>query len=125
MLIAQRTGEQIDDLLPRVDQTRTIHCGAREWCTISDHHPSESMMRADRVEEGWVVSEPNDLLRAARERTESPHASGDHLSREELADLVNAWLFEHTGGRQAELDSNYLGKSPPPEATPIRTDLLS
>jgi hypothetical protein len=56
------------------------------------------------------VGEPNDLLRGARERTESPHASGDCLSREELADLVNAWLFEHTGGRRAELDGNYIGK---------------
>ncbi|MGQ0779383.1 MAG: hypothetical protein ACT4NY_34040 [Pseudonocardiales bacterium] len=44
--------------------------------------------------EGWVVGEPSDLLRGTRERTESPRASGDHLSREELADLINAWLFE-------------------------------
>ncbi|HSL07021.1 MAG TPA: XRE family transcriptional regulator, partial [Pseudonocardiaceae bacterium] len=56
------------------------------------------------------MGEPNDLLRGARERNESPHASGDCLSREELADLVNAWLFEHTGGRRAELDGNYIGK---------------
>ncbi|MGH3932729.1 MAG: XRE family transcriptional regulator, partial [Pseudonocardiaceae bacterium] len=56
------------------------------------------------------MSKPNDLLRGARERTESPHASGDCLSREELADLVNAWLFEHTGSRRAEVDGNYIGK---------------
>lgn len=30
---------------------------------------------------------------------------------EELADLVNAWVFEHTeGGRVIELDANYIGK---------------
>ncbi|MGH3922615.1 MAG: XRE family transcriptional regulator [Pseudonocardiaceae bacterium] len=56
------------------------------------------------------MGEPNDLLRGARERTESPHASGDHLSREELADLINAWLFERTGSHRAELDGNYIGK---------------
>ncbi|MGH3941177.1 MAG: XRE family transcriptional regulator [Pseudonocardiaceae bacterium] len=56
------------------------------------------------------MSKPNDLLRGAREGIESPHASGDHLSREELADLVNTWLFEHTGSQRAELDSNYIGK---------------
>ncbi len=56
------------------------------------------------------MGEPNDLLRGARERIESPHASGDHLSREELADLVNTWLFERTGSRRAELDGNYIGK---------------
>ncbi|MGH3912611.1 MAG: XRE family transcriptional regulator [Pseudonocardiaceae bacterium] len=56
------------------------------------------------------MAEPNDLLRGAREGIESPHASGDHLSREELADLINAWLFEHTGSQRAELDSNYIGK---------------
>ncbi|MGH3916444.1 MAG: XRE family transcriptional regulator [Pseudonocardiaceae bacterium] len=56
------------------------------------------------------MGEPNDLLRGAREGIESPHASGDHLSREELADLVNAWLFDRTGSRRGELDGNYIGK---------------
>jgi len=36
-----------------------------------------------------VVAEPNDQLRRARERTESPHATGEPLSRQELAELVN------------------------------------
>ncbi len=45
-----------------------------------------------------VVAEPNDQLRGARERVESPNVGGDHLSRQELAELVNAWVFEHTGG---------------------------
>jgi hypothetical protein len=55
------------------------------------------------------MAEPNDLLRRAREQVESPYASGDCLSRQELAELVNAWVFEHTGG-VVELDANYIGK---------------
>jgi hemerythrin len=46
------------------------------------------------------VAEPNDALRRARENAESPHASGDCLSRQELAELVNDWLFEHTENHQ-------------------------
>ncbi|MGH4025111.1 MAG: hypothetical protein ACRDRV_11080 [Pseudonocardiaceae bacterium] len=45
----------------------------------------------------------------ARERVESPYSSGDCLSRQELAELVNAWVFERTG-RVLELDANYVGK---------------
>lgn len=56
-----------------------------------------------------MTTEPNDFLRRARERVESPNASGEPLSRQELADLVNAWLFEHKG-RNAELTANYIGK---------------
>lgn len=57
------------------------------------------------------MAEPNDLLRRARESVESPSASGDCLSRQELAELVNAWVYEHTKGhRIIELDANYLGK---------------
>jgi hypothetical protein len=55
------------------------------------------------------VAEPNDLLRQARERVESPHATGEPLSRQELAELVNQWIFEHAG-RTVELDANYVGK---------------
>ena len=35
--------------------------------------------------------------------------SADCLSRQELAELVNAGIFEHTG-RVLELDANYIGK---------------
>ena len=57
------------------------------------------------------MAEPNDELRRARERTESPHATGEPLSRQELAELVNAWVFEHTEDhRVIELDANYIGK---------------
>ncbi|MGH8574537.1 MAG: XRE family transcriptional regulator, partial [Gammaproteobacteria bacterium] len=55
------------------------------------------------------MAEPNDQLRRARERIESPYASGDCLSRQELAELVNAWVYEHTK-RTVELDANYIGK---------------
>jgi hypothetical protein len=36
------------------------------------------------------MAESNDLLRRARENVASPNASGDCLSRQELAELVNA-----------------------------------
>jgi hypothetical protein len=55
------------------------------------------------------VAEPNDPLRRARERVESPHATGEPLSRQELADLINAWVFENTG-HTIEIDANYIGK---------------
>nr|WP_232328210.1 XRE family transcriptional regulator [Kibdelosporangium sp. MJ126-NF4]CEL18591.1 Putative arylsulfatase regulatory protein [Kibdelosporangium sp. MJ126-NF4]CTQ98076.1 Putative arylsulfatase regulatory protein [Kibdelosporangium sp. MJ126-NF4] len=53
--------------------------------------------------------EPNEQLRRARERVESPHATGEPLSRQELAELVNKWVFEYTG-RNIALDANYIGK---------------
>ena len=57
------------------------------------------------------MAEPNDQLRRARERTESPHATGEALSRQQLAELVNACVFEHTEDhRVIELDANYIGK---------------
>lgn len=55
------------------------------------------------------VSDTNDQLRRARERTESPNSTGQPLSRQELAELVNAWVFEHKN-RTVELDVNYVGK---------------
>ena len=42
------------------------------------------------------MSEPNDHLRRARERITSPHATGAPLSRQELAELVNAWVYHNT-----------------------------
>ena len=38
-----------------------------------------------------------------------PHVTGEALSRQELAELVNAWVFEHQA-RVIELDANYIGK---------------
>lgn len=55
------------------------------------------------------MAEPNELLRAARERTESPHRPGKPMSRAELAEAVCAWIREKTG-RGSGLDANYIGK---------------
>lgn len=58
-----------------------------------------------------MAREPNDHLRRARERVESPYATGQPLSRGELADLVNAWVYEHTHAKRVvALDANYFGK---------------
>jgi transcriptional regulator with XRE-family HTH domain len=51
----------------------------------------------------------NDQLRAARERTASPNNPGEGLSRQELAELVNAYLWE-IHQKRVELDANYIGK---------------
>jgi hypothetical protein len=56
-----------------------------------------------------TTTEPNEQLRARREATTSRSAPGEHLSRQELAELVNAHVAEHTGQAGA-LDSNYVGK---------------
>ena len=55
------------------------------------------------------MSEPNELLRQARERMPSRLAPGDCLSRQELAEQVNQWLYDRTKKR-VELDANYIGK---------------
>ncbi|GAA3852327.1 hypothetical protein GCM10022243_17480 [Saccharothrix violaceirubra] len=51
----------------------------------------------------------NDRLRAARERTESPVNPGECLSRQELAELVNAHVWRQHG-TTVEIDANYVGK---------------
>jgi hypothetical protein len=54
------------------------------------------------------VAELNDHLRRARERVESPNATGEPLSRQELAELVNAWVYANTTPhRVIELDASY------------------
>ncbi|WP_205629605.1 hypothetical protein [Jiangella muralis] len=55
------------------------------------------------------MREPNEQLRLARESTPSADVPGTAMSRQELADRVNALLFERTG-RLSELDDNYVGK---------------
>lgn len=55
------------------------------------------------------MPEPNRLLRAARERVPSPSAPGEHASRAEVAEAVNAWLWEATGKCHA-LDAHYLAR---------------
>lgn len=61
------------------------------------------------MEDQREVGEHNTLLRAARERLPSRRVPGEPLSRAELAELVNAWLWEHTGQRY-ELDDHLVGK---------------
>ncbi|ADB35182.1 hypothetical protein Kfla_6179 [Kribbella flavida DSM 17836] len=55
------------------------------------------------------MPEPNELLRAARERTPSVRAPGEHMSRSELAERVCAWLWETTHVKY-DLDGHYLAK---------------
>lgn len=57
------------------------------------------------------MAEPNDRLRRARERVESPNATGEPLSRQELAELVNAWVYDNTNPRRIiATDANYVGQ---------------
>ncbi|MFF0572744.1 hypothetical protein [Streptosporangium saharense] len=51
----------------------------------------------------------NDALRGARERLLSPVTPGQPTSRQELADLVNAWIYQRHQ-RTTCLTANYLGK---------------
>ena len=55
------------------------------------------------------MREPNNLLRDARLRRTSPSGSGRVMSRQEVAEAVNAWLYTQTG-RVYHLDANYVGK---------------
>jgi hypothetical protein len=55
------------------------------------------------------VTTENDQLRAARERISSSTCPDERLSRKELADLVNAYIW-HRHKRMVELDASYFGK---------------
>jgi hypothetical protein len=55
------------------------------------------------------VRRPNDLLRRARLGLTSPSGSGRQMSRQELAEAVNAYLFATTE-RASTLDGSYVGK---------------
>jgi hypothetical protein len=52
---------------------------------------------------------PNEHLRFVREQFPSRQTPGACLSRQELAELVNAWIFDHAHER-TELDDKYIGK---------------
>ncbi|MGH3885994.1 MAG: XRE family transcriptional regulator [Pseudonocardiaceae bacterium] len=52
----------------------------------------------------------NDQLRAARERTASPTHPDECLTRQELAELVNAYIWDHHDKKIVALNANYLGK---------------
>jgi hypothetical protein len=51
----------------------------------------------------------NDKLRSARQRTASLTHPDECLSRQELAELINTWLWEHHHKR-FELSANYIGQ---------------
>jgi tetratricopeptide (TPR) repeat protein len=51
----------------------------------------------------------NQLLRLARERTPSRQVPGEWLSRHEVAEAVNMWIYENTK-KTTTLDANYLAK---------------
>lgn len=51
----------------------------------------------------------NDRLHAARQAIPSPRVPGACLSRAELAEQVNEWLYRNTG-RTGALDQNYLAR---------------
>ena len=51
----------------------------------------------------------NDQFRAARQRTASLAFPDECLSRQELAELANAWIWEHHH-QKVELTGNYIGK---------------
>lgn len=55
------------------------------------------------------MTEPNHLLRSARERTPSRVAPGESMSRRELAEAVNRWLWVTTSTRY-ELDAHSIGR---------------
>jgi hypothetical protein len=56
-----------------------------------------------------LVITPNALLRMARLRLLSPSGSGRPMSRQELADAVNARVHEISGGRLL-VDATYVGR---------------
>lgn len=53
--------------------------------------------------------QPNQRLKAARLRTPSPSGSGIAMSRAELAEAVNAWLWRQTE-QVYVMDANHVGK---------------
>ncbi|MGH3887890.1 MAG: XRE family transcriptional regulator, partial [Pseudonocardiaceae bacterium] len=52
----------------------------------------------------------NEQLRAARERTASLTSPDVCLSRQELAELVNAWVWEHYDKKVVEASANWIGQ---------------
>ncbi|MGH3935758.1 MAG: XRE family transcriptional regulator [Pseudonocardiaceae bacterium] len=59
--------------------------------------------------EGGTVVAANNQLRGARERTASFTSPDVCLSRQELAELVNAWVWDHHH-KVVELSANYVGQ---------------
>lgn len=55
------------------------------------------------------MPEPNDALRAARLRLGSPSSPGQSMTRQELAEAVNAEVYRLTE-KISEIDANHIGK---------------
>ncbi|MGH3789758.1 MAG: XRE family transcriptional regulator [Pseudonocardiaceae bacterium] len=55
-------------------------------------------------------NEENDQFRDARENTESPTYPGYGLTRQELAELVNAYIYDHHDEKMTEASANYIGQ---------------
>ena len=72
--------------------------------TLSAHHGAQ----LDLVE-GEAMATANDQLRAARERTTSLAHPGTGLSRQELADLVSAWVWDHHN-KTVVVTAHYIGR---------------
>jgi hypothetical protein len=63
----------------------------------------------DPVARGRRNAVANHAFRSAREHHASSIDPGEPLSRQELAENVNRWVYEHTG-KTVALDANYIGK---------------
>jgi hypothetical protein len=72
--------------------------------TLSAHHGAQ----LDLVE-GEAMATANDQLRAARVRTASLAHPGTGLSRQELADLVSAWVWDHHN-KTVVVTAHYIGR---------------
>ena len=55
------------------------------------------------------LREPNNSIRRARLRIPSQRGFGMRMSRQELAEAVNEWIFLELG-RQTFMDAGYVGK---------------
>src|SRR5687767_15059186 len=51
-------------------------------------------------EGGTALGAPNSEFEQARLRTESPNATGVPISRQELAEMVNTWIYENTSPKR-------------------------
>ena len=77
-----------------------LHCCDHDLCHDDPGHAIGKVS---------TVPTTNEQLQRARERTESPSYPGECLSRQELAELVNAHIWRHHD-KTVEIDANYVGK---------------
>lgn len=83
--------------------------GSARTTRIASPPQERTMTLAIPDESGAVVRQPNHRLRRARLRLLSPSGSGRPLSRQELAEAVNAEVHASTG-RTVTLDGSYVGR---------------